>query len=81
MVSRSAYAAFAVGSPSVSVEQLAENLTRLWVNARGQDRQVPDQAPAAWHVHAVHVIDNRDDMLGAGTWLPQLAGRLVRISP
>jgi AcrR family transcriptional regulator len=35
MVSRSAYAAFAVGRPSVSVEQLAETLTRLWVNALG----------------------------------------------
>jgi hypothetical protein len=33
MVSRSAYVALAVGRPSVSVEQLAETLTRLWVNA------------------------------------------------
>jgi AcrR family transcriptional regulator len=35
MVSRSAYAAFAVGHPPASVEQLADTLTRLWVNALG----------------------------------------------
>jgi AcrR family transcriptional regulator len=48
MVSRSAYAAFAVGRPSVSVEQLAETLTRLWVNALGAPagrRDGPSEAP------------------------------------
>jgi AcrR family transcriptional regulator len=48
MVSRSAYAAFAVGRPSVSVEQLAETLTRLWVNALGTPagrRDGPSEAP------------------------------------
>jgi AcrR family transcriptional regulator len=48
MVSRSAYAAFAVGRPSVSVEQLAETLTRLWVNALGIPagrRDGPSEAP------------------------------------
>ena len=33
MVSRSAYAAFAVGRQPVSVEHLAATLTRLWANA------------------------------------------------
>jgi AcrR family transcriptional regulator len=48
MVSRSAYAAFAIGRPSVSVEQLAETLTRLWVNALGIPagrRDGPSEAP------------------------------------
>ncbi len=35
MVSRSAYAAFAVGRRPVSVERLAATLTRLWANALG----------------------------------------------
>jgi hypothetical protein len=35
MVSRSAYAAFALGRQSVSVEHLAATLTRLWANALG----------------------------------------------
>jgi hypothetical protein len=32
MVSRSAYAAFVLGTPPADVEQLAATLTRLWVN-------------------------------------------------
>ena len=41
MVSRSAYAVFAVGRQSVSVGELAATLTRLWANALGlsADRQ------------------------------------------
>lgn len=48
MVSRSAYVAFALGRPSVSVEQLAETLTRLWVNALSTPagrRDGPSEAP------------------------------------
>src|SRR6266851_1036593 len=35
MVSRSAYAAFAMGRPPASVKRLAATLTRLWANALG----------------------------------------------
>jgi hypothetical protein len=46
MVSRSAYAAFAVGHPPASAGQLADTLTRLWVNALGRPagrRDVPGE--------------------------------------